>query len=448
MKRRVMKKMVWVWLSLLAALMGAGAARAQAIEHWTLANGARVWLIESRNLPMVDLNIAFDAGSRRDPSNQAGLAAVTLNLMSKGVAAHLGRPALDENQLAEAWADLGAMFNDSLLPDRISFNLRTLSYPDILPQAVALAAQQLAAPAFAAPLWQRERERLVAALKESRNRPGVVASRNFARAVYRDHPYGREWDEQSLGAIQVGDLRAWHGRYLHACRAKVTLVGALNRAQADALVQQLLQGLPTGGACAPLPTVPEVAPLTSANEQKQSFDSAQAHVYLGQPGFRREDPDFFALLVGNHILGGGGFTSRLSREVREQRGLSYSVYSYFQPGLHAGAFVVNLQTRPDQAAQALQVARDVVRGFVAAGPSEAELQAARDNLINGFALRTDSNRKLLDNLALLAAYDLPLDYWQQWTGRVAAVTAQQVKAAFARVVQPERLVSVVVGGQP
>jgi zinc protease len=189
-----------------------------------------------------------------------------------------------------------------------------------------------------------------------------------------------------------------------------------------------------------------VAPLKQASEQRIAFDSAQAHVLLGQPGYKRNDPDFFAMLVGNYILGDGGFVSRLTHEVREKRGLSYSVYSYFAPGLHAGAFTIGLQTRPDQADQALQVSREVLARFVADGPTEAELQAAKNNLIGGFALRLDSNRKLLDNVANIAWNNLPLDYLDTWTQRVQSITAADIRAAFQRKLQPDRMVTVVLGG--
>ena len=155
-----------------------------------------------------------------------------------------------------------------------------------------------------------------------------------------------------------------------------------------------------------------------------------------------------ALLVGNHILGGGGFVSRLTEQVREKRGLSYSVYSGFSPGLHAGAFTVGLQTRPDQAKQAVAVAQEVVQGFVRQGPTEAELTAAKSNLVGGFALRIDSNRKLLDNVANIAWNRLPLDYLNTWTRQIERVSAADVQRAMARVLQPERMVTVVVGAAP
>ncbi len=177
------------------------------------------------------------------------------------------------------------------------------------------------------------------------------------------------------------------------------------------------------------------------------FESAQAHVLIGQPGIRRNDPDFLALTVGNYVLGGGGFVSRLYTQVREKRGLSYSVYSYFAPGLHAGAFSVGLQTRPDQAAQAIALSHAVVAQFVREGPSEQELLAAKSNLIGGFALRLDSNRKLLDNVANIAWNKLPLDYLDTWTASVERLTVADVRTAFARVLRPETMVTVVVGAR-
>ncbi|TXT39853.1 MAG: peptidase M16-like protein [Comamonadaceae bacterium] len=420
------------------------------IEQWTQASGAQVFLVQSPAIPMVDVQLDFDAGSRRDPANLAGLASVTAAMMSKGVQAGASpaEPAMDENALGEAWADLGASFGGHASSDRMSFALRSLTYPDLLAQAVQLAARQLAQPAFPADVWQREREAMQASIREANTRPATLAGRAFNQAVYGTHPYGYEMTQESLARIDVPHMAAWHRQSLLPCRAKVTVVGAVSRAQADALVTSLLSRLAVVPplACPLQPPVPEVSPLTQASESRIVFDSAQAHVLLGQPGFKRDDPDFFALTVGNYILGGGGFVSRLTEEVREKRGLSYSVYSYFFPALHAGAFTVGLQTRPDQADQALQVARDVLARFVTDGPTEAELKAAKANLIGGFALRIDSNRKLLDNVANMAWNQLPLDYLDTWTQQVDKLTTAQIRAAFQRKLQPQRMATVVLGG--
>jgi len=277
-----------------------------------------------------------------------------------------------------------------------------------------------------------------------------VAGKAFARAVYGDNPYGLQTTAGTLDAIGVSDLRAWHARYLQRCRARVAIVGAVDRAQAQTLVDELLSHLPVNdqGNCATLPALPPMQPLAQAREIDIPFSSAQAHVLIGQPGFVRSDPDFLALLVGNHILGGGGFTSRLMEQVREKRGLSYSVFSQFSPGLSAGAFIAGLETRPDQTADAVKVTREVIADFVRNGPTETELRAAKDNLIGGFALRIDSNRKLLANVVNIARNGLPLDYLDHWTDRVQALTVADVKAAIGRKLQPDRMVTVVVGATP
>jgi zinc protease len=435
---------------LIAAIGAVLALQAQAalpIEHWTHASGAKVYLVNSPAIPMLDVQVEFDAGGRREPAGQAGLAGATAMLLGRGVEAGPQGPALDENALDEAWMELGAQFGASAGADRLGFSLRTLTAADLLPRAVALAARQMAMPSFDAAVWARERDRLLAAKREAETRPGTHAGRAFSRAVYGDHPYGRESTEQTLRAIDVAAIRDFYRRHVMACGAHVTLVGAVDRAQADGIVTALMRAIAAHG-CRTLPAVPEVAALTAPRQERIPFETAQAQVLLGQPGIRRADPDYLALLVGNHILGGGGFNSRLMAELREKRGLTYGAYSYFSPGRHAGAFTVGVQTRPDQADQALTLARDVVARYVAEGPSDAELQAAKDFLIKGFALRLDSNRKLLDNVTALGWNGLPLDYLDTWTTQVGALTREQVHAALKRALQPDRMVSVVVGAKP
>ncbi len=450
------------WTAALALLVFSPLALATLpIQHWVQPSGARVYFVQSPAIPILDVQIDFDAGTRRDPAGKPSLASLTAEMLDKGITLRdprRGAPgtvtrydgAMDENQLGEAWADLAAQFSAGAGDDRMSLSLRTLVEPDLLARAVALASRQIGESSFPAPIWERERARLIAAMREAYTRPANVARRAWLPAVYGGHPYGWEATEATLATLTVDDMRTFHARHVQACRAKVTLVGAITREQADQIATALLARLPatSEGRCDPLPPVPEVPLLGAPVTLDIPFNSAQAHVLIGQPGYKRNDPDYFPLLVGNYILGGGGFVSRLSTEVREKRGLSYSVYSYFAPGLHAGAFTLGLQTRPDQAQQAVQVAREVVSRFVAEGPTAAELQAARDNLVGGYALRIDSNRKLLDNVASIAWNDLPLDYLDTWTKRVQAVTLADIRAAFARKLQPDRMVTVTVGAVP
>lgn len=422
-----------------------GAAQAALpIERWVHANGAQVYWVRSGTLPMVDVQVDVDGGSRRDPAAQAGLAAATAALLTKGVAVP-GGPLEDENALIEAWSDLGAQWSVQASSDRLSFRLRSLTQGDLLPRAVALAARQLAHPAFPEPVWSRERERLVASWQEAQTRPDTLAGRTFAQAVYGTHPYGQSANPTTWGAIHTSAMRAFYRSHARLCDARVTVVGRVDRQQVDTLVGALLAGW-AGHGCAPLPALPDVQTLTQAQDHRLPFKAAQAQVLVGQPGIPRSDPDFLALTLANHILGGGGFTSRLMQELREQRGLTYGVYSYFSPGRHAGAFTVGLQTRPDQARQATDLVHSVLRRFVTEGPTDQELREAKASLVNGFPLRLDSNRKLLDNVAALAWNGLPLDYLDTWTTHMEAIPADRVRKALQRVLQPDRMVTVVVGG--
>ena len=437
-------------VSLALGLLWLSQSAAQAaipIQHWVQPSGARIYLVESPAIAMVDVQIDFDAGSRRDPAAKAGLASIMSAMLDKGVQARPDAPALGENELSEAWADLGAQFGAGAGPDTLGFSLRSLTEPDLLAKALALAAREIAEPAFPDAVWQREQQRLLAALKESDTRPGSVVSRAYSRAVYGAHPYGYQLTQATLAAITTADMRAAHAAGVIPCRARISVVGAVNRAQADAMATQLLGRLPQQ-PCASLPAppaMPDVAALAGPVEQRIPFDAAQAQVLVGQKGIARNDPDYFPLLVGNYILGGGGFVSRLTTEVREKRGLTYGISSAFSPRRQAGSFTISLQTRPDQADQALALVRSVVGDFVRSGPTAAELQAAKDNLIGGFALRLDSNRKLLDNIAGIAWNDLPLDYLDTWTQAIDKVTVAQIQAAFGRTLQPEKMVTVVLG---
>jgi zinc protease len=423
------------------------------IEHAQVKDGVEVFWIESHALPMVDIQIDFDAGSWHDPQQKSGLASSTALMLSKGVRAKGSVQALDENQLGQAWAELGAGFAASAGQDRMSITLRSLVKPELLSKAVMLAAQEIALPSFNPTIWSRERSAFISAIKEGETKPATVAGKLFQSHVMGSHPYGAIHTEKSVAAIEVKDLMEFHRNYFNPCRAKVSLVGDVDANRAIEIATQLMSLLPAPKRCADdserkgLALSP-VKPLAAAEDLRVPFKSAQAHVLMGQPGVARSDERYFALLVGNYILGGGGFVSRLTDQVREKRGLSYSVYSYFSPQVQAGPFTVGLQTRADQANQAIDVVHQVVNEFLKDGPTPQELKAAKDNLIGGFALRIDSNKKLLDNVANIAWNHLPLDYLQTWTEQVDRVSLTDINQAFRSVLTPEHWVTVVVGGAP
>lgn len=432
--KTMMKQKLLLALGLFAAVHAAEAG--VRIEHWQAPSGARVYFVESRALPIVDVQVDFSAGAARDPADKSGLAQLTRGLMD------LGAGGMDENEVATKLADLGARLSGGADTDRAGVGLRTLAEPATRAAAFAILRAVIAEPRFDADVFERERARTVAALRESLTRPETIASRAFWSALYGEHPYGRQPTAESLGRIALDDLRDFHAAHYTARSAVVSIVGALDRAEAEALAQQLTEALPAGEAPSPIPS----PVLPAAGEVRLPHPAAQAHVYLGLPALQRGDPDFYALMVGNYSLGGGGFVSRLMKEVRDKRGFAYSVYSFFAPMQAPGPFQIGLQTRREQAGEALQVTRDVLARFLAEGPGEDELAAAKANIVGSFPLRLDSNRKILDNVAAIAFYGLPLDYLDTYADKVRQVTAADVRAAFARHVKPGHLVTVVVAG--
>ena len=430
---------------LLALVIGVGllsrwAGATPKIEHWLAPSGARVFFVENHDLPMLDVQIDFAAGSVRDPGGKSGVAALTSGMID------LGASDLDEREIASRLADIGAVLSGSADIERASLHLRTLSVDDKRLPALALMRSVLVAPQFPADVLAREKSRTIAGLKEAAIRPEVVAARTFWRLLYPGHPYGRDVTPESVASIGRDDLVEFHRQHYTAANASVTLVGDLSRAQAQALAEELTAELPAGGAATP--GAPPVVPSTTPVEERVAHSAAQAHVLIGLPALKRGDPDFFALAVGNYTLGSGGFVSRLMREVREKRGLAYSVGSHFMPLAQSGPFEIRLQTKKAQADEALGVVRVVLQRFIADGPSVTELRAAKQNLVGSFPLRLDSNGKILDNVALIGFYGLPLDYLDRYTENVEKVSATDVRAAFARHVAIERMVTVVVVGEP
>ena len=406
------------------------------IQSWTASTGARVVFVESHALPLVDIQVVFAAGSALDPQGASGVASLTRSLLDAGTRG------LNEQEIAERIADTGARIGGGTDMDKATLSLRTLSSTAERDASVGIAARLLATPTCPASVLERVRARSIAGLRDALTRPDALAERAFNHAIYGAHPYGRLVTVESLRRIARDQLVAFHHAHYTAGAATVAIVGDVSRAQAERIANRLTEGLPAGAAPAPLPPPQLPARATEHIE----LPSAQAHIVMGMPGISRDDPDYFPLLVGNYVLGGGGFVSRLTKEVREKRGFAYSVYSAFEPRRVAGPFEIALQTRGSQAQEALQVAQAVLDRFIAEGPTQTELQAAKDNIINGFGLRLDSNRKILDYVAMIGFYDLPLDWLDTYPKRVADVAVEAVRDAFRRRIRDENLVTIVAGG--
>jgi len=413
------------------------AQAALAIQHWQTPQGARVLFVESHELPMLDIAVDFPAGSARDPAAKAGLAQLTHGLLDQGAGG------LSDSDIAHRLADVGAVLSGNFDRDRAGVTLRTLSSAGEKDKALELFARVLQQPEFPQPVIKREKHRLIASIREAEADPGTVADKAFYRALYGSHPYAHDesGEPAAIERLTRGDLQAFYRTHYSAPNAVISLMGDISRAEAEAIAVRLAAGLPKAAV---VPALPKPAPA-AASDTRIAHPSTQSHVLVGGVGMTRNDPDFFPLFVGNYVLGGGGFDSRLLKEVRDQRGYAYSAYSYFLPMMEAGPFQLGLQTKLEQTDDALKVAQATLRQFIADGPSEAELTQAKANLTGGFPLRIDSNKKILDYLSVIGFYQLPLDYLDTWVDRVSAVDVVAVKQAFARRIDPDKLVTVVVG---
>jgi len=410
-----------------------------AIQHWQTNNGAQVYFVAAPELPMVDVQVVFDGGAARD-GNKGGLATMTSAMMDEGAAG------MNADQIAEATDSVGAAMGFSSHQDMAVASLRSVTDPQLFEPAVALFRKVLSQPDFPEQALERIRNNMLIGLQAKKQQPASLARDAYMLALYGNHPYGQpsSGNEESLNALSREDLINHYQQFYVANNAVIAIVGDLDRSAAEQLANRIIGPLPAG---APAPTLPEVIPLNNASEQRITHPSSQSHLMLGQPGIKRGDEDYFVLYLGNHILGGSGLTSRISDEIREKRGLSYSAYSYFSPMRGLGPYTLGLQTKNASVNEALQVMRETLTEFRDNGPTAEELEAAKRNITGGFPLRLGSNKKIVEYLAMIGFYQLPLNYLDNFNDKINAVTIAQIKDAYQRRINPDKLATIIVGGE-
>ncbi|WMP16287.1 M16 family metallopeptidase [Thiothrix lacustris] len=434
----MLKKYLLVPLALWLVLLTPFVHATPKIENWTTSKGLRVYYVPAPEIPMLDMRLAFDAGSARDGS-KPGLAMLTNDMLDKGAAG------LSEDQLADQFESIGAAFGSGASMDMASVSLRTITMEKEQKAALETWLKVLSKPDFPQKDFERVQKLTLVGLQSEKQDPESLGSKAFYKALYGDHPYGQPANgtEESIPALTVADLKAFYQQYYVAKNGLLAIVGAVDRQQAETLAEQVSAVLPAGESAAP---IPEVKPLTEAKTVKISYPSTQAHIMVGQIGDKRGDADYFTLYMGNQVLGGSGFTSRLMKEVRDARGLSYSVGSYFSPLAQLGVFEINLQTKKEQTDEALNVVRDVLGKFQKEGPTDEELEASKKDITGGFPLRTANNSQIVEYVSVIGFYQLPLDYLDTFTSKINALTREQIADAFTRRVQPDKMVTVIVGG--
>jgi len=408
------------------------------VESWKTPSGTKVMYVHAPELPMVDVRITFDAGSARDEVNP-GIAVFTNGMLAEGA----GQWSADE--IATQLDNQGIRLGSGALKDMAWISFRSLTQEKALNTAVATASIIISQPTMAKKDLERVRQQILIAIRQSKQSPGSIAKLQFYEALFAKHPYAHDsyGEVDVVKALTKKELLAFHKKYYVAKNAVISIVGAVDKKQAEKIANQLVASLAKGEHAKAL-----AKPVAAVkNAIRKPYPSTQSHIYVGQIGLTREDPDYFPLYVGNHVLGGGGLVSMLGEEVRNKRGLSYSVYSYFSPMRTSGPFLMVAQTKNKQVDEALEVMKATLADFIKNGPDEKHLEESKKNIMGGFPLQVASNKKIVEYISVIGFYDLPLDWMDSLVNKVAKVTAAQVKSAFARRVHPDKMLSVIVGGK-
>ena len=412
-------------------------ASATKIERVVSPSGITAWLVQEPSVPLIAMDFGFKGGTSQDPPEKAGVATMVAALLDEG-AGDIDSEAFHERLEAKA---IEVSFTATR--DYVSGSLRTLT--ENQDEAFHLLKLALSAPRFDAEDVERIREQTLSGLRRATTSPNELASERWWATAFAGHPYARppRGTLESVPTITAEDLRTFVRKVFARDNLKVAIVGNIEAAAAGALIDRVFGGLPAHSVLSP---VASASPQGLGQKIAISLDVPQSVLIIGGAGILRKDPDFMPAFVLNHILGGSAFSSRLYKEVREARGLAYSVYSAVMPLDHTALFMSGTATRSDRTDQALEVMEAEIRKMAETGPTEEELAKAKSFLTGSFALRFDTSAKIAEQLVLIQLDDLGIDYIDTRNSLVNAVTLADVKRVAKRLLEPNMLVTVV--GKP
>ena len=405
------------------------------IQRTVLANQLVLLVCEEHSLPFVTFQLLIDSGSRRDPSGEEGLS----HLTARGLL--LGTSKRNVNAINEELDFMGASLNSSSSRDYATLSLRVLKKD--LDKGFDLFMEVLTQPTFPEEEIQREVEKTLAAIQSAEDQPEVVAEKEFQKTLFLKSPYAHpvEGTKESVSRLTREAVLRFYRAYYHPNHSILTIVGDLT---ADEVKTKLLPHLEKWQ----MAKIPEASFITSfAKEQKTvkiNRPITQANIILGHSGVSRENPDFYALTVMNYILGGGGFASRLVEQIRNKRGLAYSVASFFDPGKYPGSFQIVLQTKNSSAREAISLSLQQIELIQKEPVSEKELEGAKKYLIGSFPMRLDTQGKLANFLTQVEYYGLGLDYPEKYPSLINSVTREEVLRVARKYLHPENYILIVV----
>ena len=428
-----------LWLFAVCSTFYMTSAHAGMVPKRSVLNNGLVLLTsEQRALPMVSIELLIDAGSRYDGANQEGLANLTAKLLTYGTKR---RTAV---QISETLDFLGASLETSSGEDVASISLTILKKD--LATGLELLADILIASAFPPAEIDRQKQEIIASIKAREEDPGAVAQRTFAAALFPASPYGRlvEGTEASVKGLQQKSLKEFYARYYRPNRSIMAVVGDVSEQEISQALNQALRGWNKGEPSGQ-PLVP--AKIGAPQLLRVNRDLTQANIVMGHSGVARGNPDYYAIQVMNYILGGGGFSSRVMDSIRNERGLAYSVYSYFSAEKSRGSFQFIMQTKNETAQEAIRLANEEIQRIREQPVTEQELNDAKDYLIGSFPLRFDTNRKVASFLAQVEFFQLGLDYPERYGDLIRKVSRADVQRVAKQYLEPEKLSTVIVGNQ-
>ncbi len=398
------------------------------IQERQLDNGLRILLMEAHNVPMVSMQLTLASGSRFDPANKGGTATLLAAMLGDHTARH-GHEALARRLDAEA-IQLGAN------ADREGLNLSLTVLKEVFPAGIDALAEALLEPGWNKARFKLIKENAISAAQKAQEEPGTRAAQASVELLFGDHPYGHPAGGtlDTLKNVRLTDLQ-------HLYQTQLKPEGSVLAVSGDITMRELVELLEPslkGWSGAPETGLFDIENAESVHGQARSIEmpTTQTLAQLVRLGPARKDADFFSAFVLNHLLGGGGFGSRLMEEVREKRGLVYGVYSYFIPLAAEGPFIITLQTRANQAAEAEGVVRLVLQEMYDGRITKRQLNETKANLIGSFAQRMDSNRERVGLMGMIGFYQMPLDYLQVWTEKVESVTLADVQASARMYMNP------------
>ena len=399
--------------------------------------GAKVLFVQTKGLSILDISLNFDAASGKE-GEKYGLASLTNSLLGSATQYR------NEEQIINAFESLGAQFSGYSLKDMSIVSLRTLSRESILRKSLNIFTEVVTQPSFKQKYLTRAKRQILQSIRAAQQSPSSIASIAFNKAVFGEHPYAHEaiGTQDTIGNITTKDLKHHYQQFFVAKNLIIALVGDVSKVKAKQIARQISHGLNIGQKAKANPVV---KPLNDAQDIHIDFPSKQTHLLIGQTGVNRSHPDFYPLYLGNHIFGGSGLTSILSGEIREKKGLAYSVYSHFSQMQSNGSFIMKLQTKNAQANKARKIAVQTLNNFINNNIDKQKLQDGKDNIIGGFALQTASNANILTYLSIIGFYNLPLDYLDTFTDKIKDISTQDIQNAFAQLINTDKLVIVSVG---